>query len=432
MKITFWLSAVLLFSSTAAIADDKTRVSEWQMIPVDAQMEIIDDQGLAKTISPSCAFDTVANPATGEPLDNAFHFYFKQGKSKNLLVYFNGGGACWNDATCVASLALAGVPDARPAYNPSILAENSPINAGGIFNDDEKNNPFKNWSKVFIPYCTGDIHVGSNDTVYTDVDGSITGYPGAPVMVKHRGFDNFMAVREWLKHHLDDTKQKKIKKLLVTGSSAGGYGATLNFPHLQAAFPTADSALFADASEAIVTQGFIDNVFGFNKVWNVETSLPLLFSDALTTYSAMGFNADIFTRLSDAYPKSRFAQYTTQFDWVQVQFLKMMDQNDRGNSNPFTWGITEYDYMYFAEWNARMEASLTLLSETTNNYQYYIGSGNIHTILTDAFATPEVPHPFYQEHSAENVKFTRWLDRFTKSGKFKARSVKYLCSDPCR
>lgn len=425
MKRTLWLGTVVLLSTLTASAQSKTTASEWEVIQVAAQMEIIDEQGTTKTISPSCALETVVNPTNGEPVDNAFHFYFKRGKSKNLLVYFNGGGACWNDATCVASLALAGVPGARPAYNPSILTENSPHNAGGIFNDSEKDNPFKDWSKVFIPYCTGDIHVGSTDITYTDVDGSITGYAGAPVTVKHRGFDNFMAVREWLKHHLDDKKKQKIKKLLVTGSSAGGYGATFNFPYLQAAFPKADSALFADASNAVVTQGFIDNVFGFNKVWNVEASLPLLFSEALTTYSAMGFNTEIFTRLSEAYPQSRFAQYTTQFDLVQVQFLKIMDQTDQGNSNPFTWGLTASDYMYVAEWNARMEAAATFLSETTDNYQYYIGGGDIHTILTDAFATADVPHPFYQEQSAANVKFTRWLERFVKPGKFKAHSVKY-------
>jgi len=425
MKKILWLVAVLSLNTVIAGAQGNTGPSEWQIIPVASQMEITDEQGISKTISPSCAFDTVPNPVTGEPVDNAFHFYFKQGKSKNLLVYFNGGGACWNDATCVASLALAGVPAARPAYNPSILADNSPLNAGGIFDDSEKDNPFRNWSKVFIPYCTGDIHVGSSDVAYVDVDGSITGYPGAPVTVKHRGFDNFMAVKAWLQQRFDDKKQKKVKKLLVTGSSAGGYGATLHFPYLQAAFPKADSALFADASEAVVTQGFIDSVFDFDKVWNVEAGLPLLFSEGLTTYSALDFNAVIFTKLSEAYPQSRFAQYTTQFDWVQVQFLKMMDQNDQGNSNPFTWGINEYDSLYFAEWNARMETSLTFLAETTDNYQYYIGRGNIHTILTDDFATADIPHPFYQEQSAANVKFTKWLKRFVKSGKFKAHSVKY-------
>jgi hypothetical protein len=419
------LSTLMLINSPCAFAHPSDNNTNWQTIEVDKQIEIVDEQGSIKTISPSCAFDTVVNPLTDEPLDNSFHFYFKQGKSKNVVVYFNGGGACWNDATCVASLSLASIPGQRPTYNPSILAENSPDNAGGIFAEDEKANPFKDWTKVFIPYCTGDIHVGSSDTTYIDTDGSITGFSGTLVTVKHRGFDNFMAVREWLKNKYDSKKSHKIKKLLVTGSSAGGYGATLNFPYLQAAFPKAKTYLLADASEAIVTQGFIDSVFTFEQVWNVESTLPLLFNDALTTYSALGFNAEIFARLSEAYPASRFAQYTTAFDAVQVQFLKIMDQNDQGNGNPFTWGLTEADFLYFYEWNARMLGSVDYLSATSSNYQYYIGSGNIHTVLTDAFATDEIPHPFYQEQSTEGVKFTHWLDRFVSSRKFRQQSVKY-------
>jgi len=29
----------------------------------------------------------------------------------------------------------------------------------------------------------------------------------------------------------------------------------------------------------------------------------------------------------------------------------------------------------------------------------------VHTVLTDAFATTLIPHPFYDEHSAEGVRF---------------------------
>ncbi|MFQ3198337.1 MAG: hypothetical protein ACI81A_002062 [Paraglaciecola sp.] len=231
----------------------------WQTIPVAPEMNIKDDEGMDKTINPACAFDTVLNPVDGTPVDNAFRFYFKEGKSRNVLVFFNGGGSCWNDATCVASLALANVPGNRPTYNPSVLLENSPVGAGGVFDDGNKDNPFKDWSKVFIAYCTGDIHAGSNEVAYIDVDGSITGYPGAPVMVKHRGFDNFMAVREWMKLQFSG-KKEKVNKLLVTGSSAGGYGAILNFPYVQAAFPKTKVALLADASASVVTEGFINDV----------------------------------------------------------------------------------------------------------------------------------------------------------------------------
>lgn len=424
MKNSYLLSALILLSIHTQSAQANGSTSDWQVIPVSPEMDIIDDNGNPQTINPACAFDYVANPSGGLPLDNSFHFYFKQGKSQNLVVYFNGGGACWDDATCVASLGLANVPGGRAAYNPSILQQNSPQAAGGIFDESNNKNPFKNWSKVFIPYCSGDIHLGSSEVAYSDVDGSITGYPGAPVVVKHHGFDNFMAVREWLKNNFA-AEQDKVEKLLVTGSSAGGYGATLNFPYLQSVFPESQTSVFADASEAIVTAGFIDNVFSFGHNWNLEQTLAPLFRDILGAYTADGFNVQIFSLVTGAYPNNRFAQYTTAYDAVQVQFLKIMDQLEQGNTNPYTWGLTEADFLYFYEWNYRMESSLDYLANTTDNYQYYIGAGNVHTVLTDAFATESAPHPFYDESSANGVQFTKWLKRFAKSDVFYQENVKY-------
>ncbi|MAD14508.1 MAG: hypothetical protein CL579_00260 [Alteromonadaceae bacterium] len=429
MKSKYLISAVLLMSPVSVMAKHhhQQENSEWQTIPIASEMEIVDGNGQPKTITPSCAFDTVPNPLDGTPLDNSFRFYFKEGKSKNVLVFFNGGGSCWNDATCVASLALANVPDDRPTYNPSVLQENSPVDAGGVFDDDNRRNPFKDWSKVFIPYCTGDLHAGSSEVAYTDVDGSITGFPGAPVTVKHKGFDNFLAVQEWMKNRFKEKRRhrKAIDKMLITGSSAGGYGATLNFPYLQDAFPRVKISLLADASASIVSEGFVNDVFRSGSPWNFENTLPSIFRSGLGTYTAADLNVDLFQRLSYRYPRNRFAQYTTEFDGVQVLFNKVMDQIDQGNNNPFTWALQPSDYLYFAEWNARMTASFEQLADTTRNYQYYIGQGSIHTIMTDDFATDEVPHPFYDERSARGIRFTTWLNYFVNSRWFYPISLAY-------
>ncbi|GAB3029014.1 pectin acetylesterase-family hydrolase [Bowmanella dokdonensis] len=423
MKLPHLYIALLLPLCGAAKVQAQ-QAPQWQTIQVAPQLTITEEDGRSRVIEPACALETVMDPVEGTPMDNSFRFYFKQGTSDNLLIFFNGGGSCWEDAGCVASLALSDVPGARPAYNPSMAIENTPVGAGGVFDHDNPDNPFRNWSQVFIPYCTGDIHVGSNDVPYTDQDGSITGTPGAPVLVRHRGFDNFLAVREWLKGHfaLDNDN---VEKLLVTGSSAGGYGATLNFPYLEQIFPHSRAALLADASAAVVTHGFIQNVFSLGKAWNLEHSLAPLFLNRLGTYSALGLNVEIFDLLRRAYPEHRFAQYSTARDAVQVQFLKIMHQLDRGNMDPFSWGLQPTDFLYFWEWNLRMELSLTYLSATTHNYQYYIGAGTVHTVLTDTYATEELPHPFYQQDSAQGVAFTDWLDRFVNARRFQEMSLSY-------
>lgn len=419
MKRVSLVSAVTaifcLFTCSVAFAES------WHRIPVESTVEIINDEGEEQTLYPSCAFDTITDPLTGAQLDNSFNFFFKPGDPEKLLVFFNGGGACWNDETCVTSLALASIPDNRPTYNPSMYEENTPIGAGGIFNDAHPKNPFADWTKVFIPYCTGDIHTGSNDYTYEDTLGIITGFPGAPVTVKHRGFDNFMAVREWLKRYYRIAGEQPAK-MLVTGSSAGGYGATMNFPYMQAAFPYTATAMFSDAAAGILSSGFVDTAFTLNQPWMVENTLPALFSQFLGAYNAETLNQDMIALLAATYPMARFAQYSTAYDAVQVLFYKISIELDAGNTDPFSWGLTEEDYLLFLDWNSRMTESYSYLDAVLPNYQYYIGAGQEHSVLTDTYVLTEGLHPFYAERSG-GVPFSIWLSRFANSWRFIKHSV---------
>lgn len=394
---------------------------EWQQISVPESLDIINDAGLPQTLLPACALETLTDPATGATIPNDFHFYFKPGNAGKLLVFFNGGGACWNDATCVTSLALSSVPDNRPTYNPSMYVENSPINVGGIFDDENPRNPYANWSKVFIPYCTGDIHIGSNDMVYEDTTGIITSIPGAPVPVRHRGFDNFMAVREWLKNYYANSSVKP-RRMLVAGSSAGGYGATLNFPYLQAAFPRARSALLSDGAAGTLSAGFVETTFSSNQSWGVENTMAPVFAQFMGTYQAATLNQDMVGLLAASYPQARFAQYSTQLDAVQVLFYKVTSEIDAGNLDPFSWALSEADYLMFMEWSAAMASSYTFLNENVPNYQYFIGAGDAHTVLTNTYVMEPGVNPFYDE-KAGHVRFNRWLQHFTNSWQFRKNSL---------
>lgn len=419
----------LFLSPQVVLSDHRSNASTWQVVPVANQSSIVKlPNGEQITIDPSCAFDSVPDPAdpTGQAqIPNQFHFFYKQGDSDKLLIFFNGGGACWNDATCIKSLVIG----ERSAYNPTVHQANAPMGAGGVFDDSNDRNPFKDWSKVFIPYCTGDIHIGSKTVIYPDTDGVLTGSPGALVPVKHHGFDNAMAVVDWVKKRFS-RRESSLKKLVVSGSSAGGYGATLNFPIIQDTFPGTNAVLMSDASMAVVTQGFLDTVFVAGGNWNLENTLyKRVFGEAaLGSYDAYTFNDVLLDRLTKAYPKDRFAQDTKAFDVVQVSFLKIMRMTDAGSNDPLEWGLNPADpsdAALFGEWNFRMETSLNNLSASTRNYQHYIGPGYIHTLMTDAFATPEEPHPFYGD-SAQGVYFSEWVNRLVNSRYFSEQSLNYV------
>jgi hypothetical protein len=128
--------------------------------------------------------------------------------SSKLLIWFEGGGACFNDLSCIQN------PESFPAtdtYLNSILAHY------WIMNRTSDNSPFKDWNLVFIPYCTGDVHSGT----------SMKGYKGQPQV----GFLNY-------KRDLAEIvpRFQNVDQVVLGGISAGGFGVAWNWMWTQDAF----------------------------------------------------------------------------------------------------------------------------------------------------------------------------------------------------
>ena len=162
------------------------------------------------------------------------------GNHKRLLVYLEPGGACWDYESC------SGQAGIRGAANPNGIPDNY-LNFGAFINDDRKggspmaaisplilnNNPSgyyaktSRWNKVFLPYCTGDVHMGNKKTTYLDPKGEKD-----PITYMHHGAINVQKAIEYMQKHFYQPKQ-----LMVTGCSAGGTGALGNYhffrKHLQ-------------------------------------------------------------------------------------------------------------------------------------------------------------------------------------------------------
>ena len=80
-----------------------------------------------ENLAPVVGADGQSHTATcsGFPGTNpAFSFWAKRGASKNLVVYFEGGGACWDNLTCSFPIgtglpAQFFVPAVPPSANPA-------------------------------------------------------------------------------------------------------------------------------------------------------------------------------------------------------------------------------------------------------------------------------------------------------------------------
>lgn len=269
-----------------------------------------------------------------------FHFWAKRGGNEKLLVYFLGGGACWDAKSC---------SEIFPYFEDKL--EKPPQFMNGIFDLHNPENPFLDWNIVFIPYCTGDTHWGN--TVHT--------YPGSgfhgDVEVHHKGFVNSMAAVEWIFDKFQDPDQ-----IFLAGDSAGGYGSLLFAPYLMEHYQESSFVQFSDSAVGISTPEFTESMLdSWNVTPNIHPSQQEVIDRAnndprsLTT----GF---CYESVAKRFPEHRFVQFNTVEDKTQKFFYKSI------GGAP-------------GEWNSRMEANISHLHNVLPNFISYTGWGDLHVAL---------------------------------------------------
>lgn len=308
--------------------------------------------------------------------DPTFSFWAKRGTTNNLVVFFEGGGACWDNLTC--SFPQSFVPAIDPDANPATY--------DGIFNSDNPVNPVKDWSFVYIPYCTGDLHVGSSTKKYFNVGNSALLRSRQTFAIQHRGFDNFMVVLDWIEQNFDAPN-----KVLVTGSSAGGYGASANFPWIQETYPNALVYVIADASQGVTTAAFDTGNPGRNS-WNPQLA-PWVFGTDLSAVPS----PDLLRIAADAYPQTKTSQFTTVLDSTQIGFYGVMK---------LRYGPGGSCRKVAVDWNHQMLETLDAYAAEVDNFRFYLADGDYHTIM----GSPR----FYEEQSA-GIPYVDWVGAMLQS-----------------
>lgn len=148
-----------------------------------------------------------------------YKFFVHRTASPNVLFFFEGGGACWDYESCSGQTGLLG------AANPNGITDDymgefkanfvSPLVNGkdpGLPTRSATDLVTKGWNVVFMPYCTGDVHVGNNVVTYTDPTGQ-----NPPLNWHHAGYTNTLAAADHVAAEIPN-----VNKMLVSGFSAGG------------------------------------------------------------------------------------------------------------------------------------------------------------------------------------------------------------------
>jgi hypothetical protein len=288
-----------------------------------------------------------------------YAYFAKRGTTNKLLVYYQGGGACWEELTCsipvcddsVVTDASAGGTDNPNAFGSGFADVNNP------------DNPFRDWNVVFVSYCSCDIHFGDAAQDYDNLN------DGTPVHVEHRGYQNAKIVEKWAREHFVAPDE-----VFVTGSSAGAYGAWFNGPLLIDVYPAASFRILADAGNGVVTQDFLETYF---PNWNFEGNLPPDIPE-LKEVLDEGLGIPGYTEVvAREFPDTLWAHYTSAFDGGaggQTGFYNLM-LNDNEVTAALTW------WEGSCAWNEAMrEQAISTADAVPTNYRYYIGTGSRHTM----------------------------------------------------
>jgi len=128
---------------------------------------------------------------------SSYTYWIHHGDPTKVMFYLQGGGACFDPGTCAFDSGTYKVT-APATDDPSAITT-------GMFDFADPRNPIADYSVVFAPYCTGDLHLGTATHVY-----------GPQLTVQHKGFVNASTALDEMAAQFPDAKQ-----VLVAGESAG-------------------------------------------------------------------------------------------------------------------------------------------------------------------------------------------------------------------
>ncbi|MCI0710696.1 MAG: pectinacetylesterase family protein [Chloroflexi bacterium] len=285
-----------------------------------------------------------------------YAYFVRPGNTDRLLVFFQGGGGCWNTETC---------RDDGREFNgfmdTAITARDHPANAAGVLDLDNPENPFGEDTVLYIPVCTGDVHWGSAYTEFED-----------GVAVHFNGFTNATTALQWAYENI-----QQPESVFVTGCSAGSMGSMFHVPYIIEQYPTAHLTQIGDSLSLLNT-----TAPGIDSIWqafdNVPDWIPGLAEMDLSEWST----AQHYIEIANFYPDYTFGEVNSNADRVQVFYTFPEGEGDA------------------AAWTAMLDRHLNTIWDSVPNYRSFTIGGNTHCLL---------PRDAFYDYEIDGVRLVDWI-----------------------
>ncbi len=200
-----------------ASGDPQLSLGDTQVLPSDPQAPTTDDDTLP---APTWSYQHVPQARCGDGSETGFAINLVPG-ADTAMIFLQGGGNCWDTVTCLGLQTATHFSDV--VQQDVVLQEVADPSLAPLFDRGLNTNPFRAMTQIYVPYCTGDLHAGTRVTSY--------GVFGMERAAYHVGALNMDA---YLEHWV--AMLPNVRRVVLTGVSAGGYGALLNWTRVRTAF----------------------------------------------------------------------------------------------------------------------------------------------------------------------------------------------------
>jgi hypothetical protein len=296
-----------------------------------------------------------------------YEFYVHEGDPRRLAIYFQGGGGCWNSRNCGLDgqrIFDAGVDDSdRPWLKGAVV--------GGILDAGNPANPLREFTIVFAPYCTADVHMGV-DTVRFEASDAKT------LTIAFRGLANSQRVMDWVAKEYTDPRT-----IFVSGGSAGAIPSPIFASQLARHYTKARVVQLGDGAGGYRTVRLAPQL----ELWGATRALKHdpLYRD-LDVETA---NFEEFYVRAGAVPNLQLGQLNSIEDRIQLFFLAQLGHEVKSLA-------------------PLLSANIADLRRSNPKLRTYTMPGTVHTVLT---------RPDFYTAKADDVALTQWLDDYVNGRK---------------
>jgi hypothetical protein len=228
-----------------------------------------------------------------------FAFYEQAADPTKVVLVLEGGGACWNSATC---------DPGRGVFTRTLQTSGR---SAGIYDRNNPDNPFAEHSIVYVPYCTGDVHLGNAVADYGD-----------GLTISHTGSANVASAIDWMQETYPDAAE-----IFVTGMSAGSIPVPLYSQVVAERWPSARVAGLGDSSGAypasdvvaaeLLASWGLEDAFYYDPAW-------------VEAVQAQGF-AGLFVEAGARNADIDFGRFDYDSDGVQTFFIALSGLPQEGS-----------------------------------------------------------------------------------------------------